>query len=475
MKKYIMWGMIDSRIVFSLVLILLSVPSGAADPAKIYDKNNKSVLMVYGYDVFGKQQYQGSGVVVGADMVLTNCHLIGESGKVTVVLNENNVEAQVTHKESKRDLCLLKVPKLNRNPVSLSNNEPLKVGRPVFAIGSPRGLEASLSDGIISSLRHINGDEIIQTTAGISQGSSGGGLFDAHGKLIGITTLFLKDATNIAFAYRIADISSIKNNAAKELAKLVKIAKERHDIDAAFALANRYYYGVGVSKSRKEAAYYFHAVIDASEKDWAAPLPQESIIKILISAARIAELYNSGIDSYDKRLYAARWYKNIAELGYRDPAWELQHYNEIQLASGRNITWWNHNPYDGTPQPDENSLQESKRLGKAILAKVIHGEATRMFGNDNFEGAYALFKTSAYFSGAEAPYMLGFMHENGYGVPKDNIAALFWYGIAAKSPLEDFGSEAADKYNDLRFSVDYEILPKIDKEINLWLKAYAYE
>jgi S1-C subfamily serine protease len=67
----------------------------------------------------------------------------------------------------------------------------LKVGEPLFALGSPRGLELSLSEGILSGLREEEGQKYVQTTAPISPGSSGGGLFDGRGNLVGITTLVL--------------------------------------------------------------------------------------------------------------------------------------------------------------------------------------------------------------------------------------------------------------------------------------------
>jgi len=88
--------------------------------------------------------------------------------------------------------------------VSTRSATALKIGEPVYAVGAPRGLDLSISEGIVSQLR---GAEVvtrtmplIQTTAAISPGSSGGGLFDAQGRLVGITTLYLKDAQSLNFA-----------------------------------------------------------------------------------------------------------------------------------------------------------------------------------------------------------------------------------------------------------------------------------
>jgi len=79
----------------------------------------------------------------------------------------------------------------------------IRVGEPVYTIGSPRRLERSLGQGIVSGVRHLDGVTFIQTTAQISPGSSGGGLFDAAGNLIGVTTKTLKQSQGLNFAIAI--------------------------------------------------------------------------------------------------------------------------------------------------------------------------------------------------------------------------------------------------------------------------------
>ena len=84
-------------------------------------------------------------------------------------------------------------------PAQLGQASNLKVGEAVYAVGAPRGLELSLSDGIVSQLRG-GPPPFIQTTAAISPGSSGGGLFDAEGRLVGFTTLYIKSGQSLNFA-----------------------------------------------------------------------------------------------------------------------------------------------------------------------------------------------------------------------------------------------------------------------------------
>ena len=99
------------------------------------------------------------------------------------------------------DRCVVKTPSLTLNPVSgIRRYDSLEVGEAVFAVGNPRRMERTLSDGLISGLRSQDDGRLIQFTAAISPGSSGGGLFDAHGNLVAITSYSLKGAQGINFA-----------------------------------------------------------------------------------------------------------------------------------------------------------------------------------------------------------------------------------------------------------------------------------
>ncbi|WP_191623397.1 S1C family serine protease [Pandoraea fibrosis] len=98
-----------------------------------------------------------------------------------------------------RDLCQLRVDEMTAPPVARAPMNTLRVGQKVYTLGSPSGQELSLADGIISSL-HLDTDErisLIQTSAPVSPGSSGGGLFDTEGRLIGLTTAVLEDARHL--------------------------------------------------------------------------------------------------------------------------------------------------------------------------------------------------------------------------------------------------------------------------------------
>ena len=149
----------------------------------------------------GKNLFQGSAVAVSRKCLLTNCHVIENRPYVLIMQGEEVMPARLSGMEKDSDMCVLCVNKPNLNPiVAIRKFDDLNVGEKVYTIGTPIGLEQSLGEGIISGLRKHKGLKLIQTSAPISSGSSGGGLFDSNGNLIGITTFLLKDAQNLNFA-----------------------------------------------------------------------------------------------------------------------------------------------------------------------------------------------------------------------------------------------------------------------------------
>ena len=116
-----------------------------------------------------------------------------------------------------------------RSAVSLGDSKNLKVGQRVYAVGAPEGLELTLSEGLISALRSVANFRYIQTTASISHGSSGGGLFDAQGRLIGITTFYWSDGQNLNFALPADWIQGLPERARAETQANVNAPNQESD------------------------------------------------------------------------------------------------------------------------------------------------------------------------------------------------------------------------------------------------------
>lgn len=140
----------------------------------------------------GEEMSQGSAVAVSPTEVLTNCHVVSGAQKIVLRSGKREWSAQLLRAEPATDRCVLTLKGAKLTPVrGVRAYTELKVGEPLYTLGSPNGLELSLSDGILSGLREDDGQHFVQTTAPISPGSSGGGLFDSRGNLVGITTMIL--------------------------------------------------------------------------------------------------------------------------------------------------------------------------------------------------------------------------------------------------------------------------------------------
>jgi hypothetical protein len=119
---------------------------------------------------------------------------------INVKLGNAVRSADVQVSDEELDLCRLTVSGLDAPALTIGSVKQLRTGQRVYAIGAPQGLDLTISEGIVSSLREVPGGTVIQTTAPISAGSSGGGLFDLTGRLVGIMTFQHRFGQNLNFA-----------------------------------------------------------------------------------------------------------------------------------------------------------------------------------------------------------------------------------------------------------------------------------
>jgi hypothetical protein len=140
----------------------------------------------------GSGTSQGSAVAVSANELLTNCHVLEGAQTVTLRQGKLSRTAKIVRANPAADRCVLAVSEANLTAIrGVREYAELQVGEPLYTLGSPSGLELSLASGLLSGKREEGDLNYVQTTAPISPGSSGGGLFDARGNLVGITTLVL--------------------------------------------------------------------------------------------------------------------------------------------------------------------------------------------------------------------------------------------------------------------------------------------
>jgi S1-C subfamily serine protease len=146
----------------------------------------------------GKDEALGSGVAISSTEILTNCHVVEGARKIVAKQDKKEWVAKVSRSDPASDRCVLFVPEGNFKPVpGVRTYGDLRVGEALYTLGSPNGLELTLSSGILSGLRELKGRSYVQTTAPISPGSSGGGLFDAYGNVVGITTFVQVDRDRV--------------------------------------------------------------------------------------------------------------------------------------------------------------------------------------------------------------------------------------------------------------------------------------
>jgi len=190
-------------------LAALPINVQALTPEEVFDKVKDSIVVVNTLDSKGKVKSQGSGVLLPSGKIATNYHVVEGGASYQVVRYKQLVRATLYAEDGDKDICLLDAKGIKGKPAQLGKAAELKVGVPVYAVGAPRGLDLSLSDGIVAQLRGGT-PPLIQTTAAISPGSSGGGLFDSEGRLVGLTTLYVEGGQNLNFAMPVEWIDKIK-------------------------------------------------------------------------------------------------------------------------------------------------------------------------------------------------------------------------------------------------------------------------
>ena len=221
----------QARNAYTWILKSYSSPIGKSTPllaTELFQKVSPSVFVVETLDGNGNTAALGSGVALARDFLVTNCHVVQSGSSLKISRGKEKWAARLIQAVPGHDLCGLR-PKADRqittafdeqgrviftnedspagrpsglslSPVNVRPSSDLATGERVYAIGAPEGLELTFSEGVISALRESEGARMIQTSAPISPGSSGGGLFDTHGNLVGITTFYLKEGQSLNFA-----------------------------------------------------------------------------------------------------------------------------------------------------------------------------------------------------------------------------------------------------------------------------------
>jgi Flp pilus assembly protein TadD len=200
---------------FSILLFTFSIHIYSQDiPAdEIFAKFSDAVVVIVTYDENGKVNSQGSGIILNdKGIVVTNFHVFAGSEKIEIKHKDAVIEnSGVVGVNIEKDILILKIDGSQYPDIPFANADELKVGQKVYTIGSPLGLENSMSEGIISGFRKIGktNKSYTQISASISPGSSGGAVLNSKGELVGMSTSTYEDGQNINFAIPVEEILKV--------------------------------------------------------------------------------------------------------------------------------------------------------------------------------------------------------------------------------------------------------------------------
>jgi serine protease Do len=203
------------KLVFASALIL-SVASGqlALTTAQIAKRVSPWVVVIQGKTTDG--EVLGSGFIVSKDgKIVTNLHVVRDMKAATVQTATGEVfdSVAVLGIDGRRDLAVVQIAGFNLPVLELGNSDAVAVGEPLVVVGSPRGLEGTVTAGILSSVRDIgDGFTVLQTDAAVNPGNSGGPLVNDRGQVVGVVVSKLRSAENLNFAIPINYVRGLMSN-----------------------------------------------------------------------------------------------------------------------------------------------------------------------------------------------------------------------------------------------------------------------
>ncbi len=192
------------------LFFMLVNPTFALNVKSTFENTRPSVVLIIAYDEQNQPTGIGSGFFFGdSNTIATNFHVIANAKKLMIKLSDGEVGSinNILGLDRKNDLALLK-SSIAGNPLTPSKTSP-SIGESIIAIGNPKGLEGTVSTGIVSGIRTVEGSQYFQITAPISPGSSGGPIINEDGNVIGVATSYLDGTQNLNFSMPIAYVSKL--------------------------------------------------------------------------------------------------------------------------------------------------------------------------------------------------------------------------------------------------------------------------
>ncbi len=216
------------RPLFVSLLLSAAAPASAGGSATefgsaFYTGLSMSVVQVRVANEAGKG-YFGSGVVVAENEVITNCHVTRQAVRIEVAKGPLVFPVFGQKADMANDLCLLRTAAMPLRTVTLRDAATVKPGETSFYYGYSGGIEAFFAPGRVATLHPHDGSAVLETSSGFALGGSGGGLFDAKGRLIGITTFLASGHSGGYFAMPADLIHRLRTRPEADVAPLAGLA-----------------------------------------------------------------------------------------------------------------------------------------------------------------------------------------------------------------------------------------------------------
>jgi S1-C subfamily serine protease len=179
-------------------------PAAAPDSASLEDVISRAMPALVRVETSGGF---GSGFFITPDTMLTNVHVVGSNSTVTIRRPDGTtMTARVDITAPELDIAVIRISHADPNQPTLpmGSGVQARAGQEVIALGTPLGLQNTVTRGIVSAVREVGGLTLVQTDAAINPGNSGGPLLDRAGRVIGITTLSMRSSVAQGLSFAIA-------------------------------------------------------------------------------------------------------------------------------------------------------------------------------------------------------------------------------------------------------------------------------
>lgn len=197
-----------------LIILITGFKTFGQSTTEIAKSAIKSTVSIVALDNYSQPLGYGSGFIIDNELIATNAHVVEGCNSAYISLNKQGKNYKVdgfVAIDRVNDLIILKVSGLYGAKLTMGFETLPEIGERIFAIGNPKGLSGTFSEGIISGIRDLSTSQVLQITAPISPGSSGGAVLNSFGQVIGIAFASFTSGQNLNFAIPVKYLIRLKS------------------------------------------------------------------------------------------------------------------------------------------------------------------------------------------------------------------------------------------------------------------------